>query len=116
MAGAVFAFGGRSKFRHVLGENVAGRNAFYEQGADVANHGRDPIALLESGTSADRNSFLTQAGIETADDFVLAEEADHALFELAIELHEIIQVEVLFAFQRLAHSSFAVSACSASCH
>ncbi len=66
--------------------------------ADIADHGRDPVALFESGAGADRNGFLAEAGIQTADDFILAEQADHALFELAIELHEVIQIEVLFAF------------------
>ena len=43
VAGAVFAERGRSVFRHVLRENVARRNAFHEQRADIADHRREPV-------------------------------------------------------------------------
>ena len=101
MAGAVFALRRRSEFRHVLGEDVARRDAFDEQRADIADHGRDPVAFLEGVAGADRNGFLAETGIEAADNFILAEQADHALFELTIELHVIVEVEVLFARERL---------------
>ena len=39
---------------------------------------------------ADGYRFLAQARIQSADNFVLAEEAHHSLFELAVELHVII--------------------------
>ena len=48
MAGAVFALGGRSEFGHVLSENVARRNAFDEQRADIADHGRHPVASFRA--------------------------------------------------------------------
>ena len=56
----------------------------------------------------DRNRFLPQARIQAADNLVLAEQADHALFELAIELHVVVEIEVLLASQRLAHGSTSV--------
>ena len=97
VAGAVLALRGRSVFRHVLRENVARRKAFHQQRADVADHGRKPVARFERVGAAHRNRFLSQARIEAADDFVLPEEAHDAVFELPVELHEVIQVEVLFA-------------------
>ena len=73
MAGAVFAFGGRSVLGHVLRENVARGNAFDEERADVADHRSHPVAFLERVGGADGNGFLAEAGVEAADDFVLAE-------------------------------------------
>src|SRR5271168_1129988 len=101
MAGAVFAQRGRSEFRHVLSEDVARRDAFYQQRADIADHGRDPVAFFQGVAGADGDGFLAEARIEAADDFILAEEADHALFELAIKLHVVVKVEVLLAGERL---------------
>ena len=63
MAGAVFAFGGRSVLGHVLRENVAGRDAFHEQRADVADHGREPVLFFQGVGGADGNGFLAQAGV-----------------------------------------------------
>src|SRR5271156_3331460 len=101
MAGAVFAQRGRSEFRHVLGEDVTRGDALYEQRADVADHGSDPIAFFQGVAGANGDCFLSEAGIEAADNFILAEEADHALFELAIQLHVVVEVEVLLAGERL---------------
>ena len=81
----------------MLGENVARRHAFYQQRADVADHRSDPVAFFQGIAGADGDSFLAQTGIEAADNFILAEQADHALFELAIELHVIVEIEVLRA-------------------
>jgi hypothetical protein len=44
VAGAVFAFCGRGVLGHVLGENIARRDAFYEERADVADHWSHPVA------------------------------------------------------------------------
>ena len=97
MAGAVFAERGRSVFGHVLGEDVARLEALYQQRADIADHRSEPVFRLERVGRAYRNRFLPEAGIKSADDFVLAEEADHAVFELAIELHVVVEVEILLA-------------------
>ena len=86
----------RSVLGHVLRENVARRNSFDEQRTDIADHGRDPIAFFEGVAGAHGNGFLAQAGIQSADDLILPEQPHHALFELAIELHEVIEVQVLF--------------------
>ena len=101
MAGAVFALRGRSEFRHMLREDISRRDAFYQQRADIADHGRDPIAFFQGVAGADGDGFLAEAGIEAADNFILAEEANHALFELAVELHVVVEIEVLLARQRL---------------
>src|ERR1700688_3930446 len=100
MAGAVFAQRRRREFPHLLRENVARGYAFYQQRADIADHGSDPVAFFQGVAGADGDSFLAEAGIEAADNFILAEKADHALFELAIELHVVIEVEVLRASER----------------
>jgi len=97
MTGAIFAFGGRSVLSHVLGENIAGRNAFDEQRANIADHGRHPVALFESVGGADGDAFLAEAGIEATHDLVLAEEPRHGVFDFAIEAHVVVEVEVLLA-------------------
>ncbi len=95
VAGAVLALCGRSVFGHVLGENVAGLESLHKQRADVANHGRQPIAGLERVGCADRDRLLAEARIDAADDFVLAEQLYEAVFEPAIEQHEVVEIEVL---------------------
>ena len=97
MAGAILALGRRSVFRHVLSKDVARRNALDQQRANIANHGRDPIAFFHGEAGAHRYCFLPEARIQTADNFVLPEQAHHAFFQLPVELHVVIQIEVLFA-------------------
>src|SRR6266436_4714602 len=104
VAGAVLALGGRIVLGHVLHEDVARRNAFDEQRADVADHGREPVFLLESIRAAHGNGFLTETGVQSADDFVLAEELDHGVFHGAVEAHVVVQVEILLARQVLLHA------------
>ena len=43
---------------------------------------------------ADGNRFLAEAGIQSADNFVLAEQPHHLLLELAVEPHVVIEIEV----------------------
>ena len=97
MAGAIFAFGGRSVLSHVLRENIARGDAFNEESADVADHRSHPVALFERVGGTDGYGFLAQAGVETADDFVLAEKARHGVFHFAIEVHVVVEVEILLA-------------------
>ena len=108
MASAVFALGGRSEFSHMLSKNVARRNTFDEERADIANHGRHPVLLFECVSAANGDGFLTEAGVEAADNFVLAEEAGHGVFDLAIEAHVVVEVEILLAgkFQNLRAGEF----------
>src|SRR6202048_212876 len=103
MAGAVLALGGRIVLGHVLHENVARRHALDEQRADVANHGREPVFLFERIGAAHGNGFLTEAGVQTADDFILAEELDHGVFYRAVEAHVVVQVKILLPRQVLLH-------------
>src|SRR5882762_3890040 len=104
MAGAILALGGRIVLGHVLHEDVAGRHALDEQSADVADHGREPIFFLESIGAANGNAFLTEAGVQAANNFILAEELDHGVFHRAVEAHEVVQVQILLAGQILLHA------------
>jgi len=97
VAGAVLALGGRCVFRHVLGEDVARGDPFDEERADVADHRGHPVFFLEGVGAANGDGFLAEAGIEAADDLVLAEEAGHGVLDLAVEAHEVVKVEVLLA-------------------
>src|SRR5450432_1944949 len=97
MAGAVFALSGGSEFGHMLGEDVSRRHAFDEERTDVADHRGHPILFLESVGAADRDGFLAETGIEAADDFILAKEASHGFFDLAVKAHVVIEVEILLA-------------------
>src|ERR1700722_7544353 len=63
----------------------------------MADHGSEPVLRLERVGRTDRNSLLAEAGIKAADDFILPEEPDHAVFELTIELHVVVEVEILRA-------------------
>src|SRR5580704_6912394 len=92
MAGAVFAVRRRSGARHVLREDVARRNSFDEQRADIANHRREPIVRLQRGSRTNRDRLLAEARIKPTDDFALPEEAFEARFELAIELEKVIKL------------------------
>src|SRR4029077_18687886 len=104
VAGALFALGGRIVFGHVLHEDVARWHAFDEQRADVADHGRQPVFLLEGVGGGDGNCLLSQTGVEPADNFVLAEELGHGVFDGAGQPHVVIQVEVLLPSEFLVHS------------
>jgi hypothetical protein len=97
MTRAVFALGRRSVLGHMLREDVPGRDAFDEERADIADHGRHPVAFFEGVGAADGDGFLAKAGVKAAHDFVLAEKAGHGLFDFAIEAHVVVEVEVLLA-------------------
>ena len=99
VAGAVLAFGRRSILRHVLRENVARRHALYQQRTDIANHRRHPVAFLQRVRRAHGNGFLAQAGVQPANNFVLAEQLGHGLLDLAVQAHVVIEVQVLLARQ-----------------
>ena len=79
----------------MLRKNIAWRDALDQQRANVADHGRQPVFLFEGVRGADGDAFLAQAGIESAHDFVLAEEFHHGVFDGAVEAHVVVQVEVL---------------------
>src|SRR5262249_11147470 len=50
---------------------------------------------------SNRNGFLAEAAVKTADNFVLAEQLDHGVFYRAIEAHVVVQVDVLLLGQLL---------------
>src|SRR4029077_7050779 len=70
---------------------------------DVANHGRQPVFFFQSISRADRNRFLPQARIESADNLVLAEELYHGVFHRAVQPHVVVQVQVLLPRQIFLH-------------
>jgi hypothetical protein len=105
VAGAVLALRGRSEFRHVLRENVARLETLYEQRTDIADHGGEPVARFERVGRADRHGFLAERGIDAADDFVLAEERDEAVFEPPVELHVVVEVEESVVGEVVMHRS-----------
>ena len=104
VAGAVLALGGRIILGHVLHENVARRNAFYEERSDVADHWREPVFFLQRVSRADGDRFLAEAGIQSADNFILAEQLHHGVFDGAIQPHEVVQVQILLPRQFFLHS------------
>src|ERR1700730_5365701 len=61
VAGTVFAECGRGVARHVLRENIAWLETLEEQGDDVTNHRRDPVARLECVGRTYGNRFLADA-------------------------------------------------------
>ena len=95
MAGAILAARRRRIFGHVLGENIARRHALYQQRADIADHGGEPVFLFERIRRAHGNGFLALARIQPAHNLVLAEELDHGVFHGAIQAHVVVQVQIL---------------------
>src|SRR6202035_5241182 len=95
MAGAILAARWRSVLGHVLSENIAWRNTFDQQRANIANHGRQPIFLFECVRGANGNAFLAFARIQAAHNFVLAEKLHHGVFHGAVQAHVVIQVQIL---------------------
>src|ERR1700734_1963070 len=110
MAGSIFTQRRRSVFRHVLREDVPRRNALYQQRSNISNHRCDPVLFLQRIATPDRNSFLAQARVQSPYNFVLPEETHHAFFKLAVELHEIIQLDMLLPRQRIGHASLPFAA------
>src|SRR4029077_16742185 len=99
MAGAILAERRRSVACHVLRHHVARLETPHKQSAAIVDHWGDPVTRTEGVSRANGNRFLAQAGIQTTDDLVLAEQAHHLFLELAVEPHEVIEFEVLFARQ-----------------
>ena len=97
MAGAILAECRRSVARHVLRQNVARLKTAHQQRADIADHGRDPVAGAQCVGSADRDRFLAKTGIESANDLVLPEQTHHLFFKVPVEPHVVVQLEVFFA-------------------
>src|SRR5277367_2089646 len=91
MAGAILALRGRGVLAHVLRENVARLEALHHQRANIADHGREPVALFESVRGAYGDRLLPEARVDPADDLILPMQPRETLFKLAIEPHEIIE-------------------------
>ena len=102
VGGAVLAAGGRARLGGVLHQDVARAVAFDQHRAQVADHGRNPVALFERVGGADRGGFLPQRAIDSAHDLVLAEHDRQQVFQLAVELHPVVQLKMLLPAERQA--------------
>src|SRR6185312_7337305 len=87
-------------FRHVLRKDFARADAFYENGAEIANQRRDEILRLQCVSAADGSCFLAQRAKNTADDFRLSIEIHEPLFDEAREFQVAIEFELLLGFER----------------
>src|SRR5262249_14103125 len=102
-------------FRHVLHEDIARGNPFDEKCADVADHRSEPVFLFKRVCGSNRHGFLAKAAVEPADDFVLAKQLDHGVFDGAVEAHVVVEVEILLSSQLLG-AVCAVRSVSCFCH
>ena len=85
--------------RHVLRHDVARRVAHDEDDAQVADERPDDVALAERVGRSDRRRLLAERAVEAADDLALAVEVDEPLFDDAVQPHEAVELELLFAGQ-----------------
>ena len=114
VAGAVFAQGWRGVLGHVLGQDVARLEALHQERADIADHRRQPVPRLECVRGAHGDSLLPEAGVESPDNFVLPEQSHHLLLERAVQLHVVVELEVLFTPERNLHSQKPLPLCRGS--
>ena len=95
MRGAVAAARGRIGFGHVLHHGVAGAKAAHQQRALVADHGREPVVLIERVGRGAGAGFLAESEINSADDFALLVEIFERDFHLAVEQHVAVDLDAL---------------------
>src|SRR4029077_1249290 len=89
---------------HVRQEPAGGGPALHPQRANFTDHGRKPVFFLQRVGAAHGDGFLAEAGVQAADDFILAEELDHGVFHRAVQAHVVVQVQILLAGQILLHA------------
>jgi len=77
-----------------------GGHALHQQRSDVADHRRHPVALFQRVRRPHRNRFLSQAGVQPADNLVLPEQPRHGLFDLAVQAHVVVKIQILLARER----------------
>ena len=85
--------------RHVLQKNFARTNADRHQRAHVSYQGEYRVPTVERVGRRDRLAFLSEAAVETTDDFALTKEDDEPLLDFPREPREVVHLEELVAGQ-----------------
>ena len=93
--GAVAAFRRRIGFRHVLHHGVRGAETANQQRSLVADHGREPVVLIERVCRGAGAGFLAESEIDSADDFALLVKILQRHFHFAVEQHVAIDLDAL---------------------
>ena len=91
--GAVAALGGRVGLGHVLHHGVAGTEAADQQRSLVADHGREPVVFVERVGGGAGAGFLSEAEIDSADDFALLVEIFERDLHVAVEQHVAVDLD-----------------------
>ncbi len=76
-----------------------GLKALDQHGALVADHGADPVVLMEGVGGGAGAALLAEAEVDAADDFALLVEFFEGLFHLAVEEHPAIDLDRLFGLE-----------------
>ena len=97
--GAVAAAGGRIGLGHVLHHDVAGGEAADQQRALVADHGREPVVLVERVGGGAGAGFLSESEVDAADDLALLVEIFERDFHAAVEQHPAVDLDALLLSQ-----------------
>ena len=93
---AVLAAGRRARLAHELGEDPPHGHAVDEVGAEIADPGREPVAVLtalEREGDADGDRLLAAAGVVAAGQLALAIQVERPLLDAARQRHPVVQVE-----------------------
>ena len=85
--------------RHVLQKNFARTNADRHQRAHVSYQGEYRVPTVEGVGRRDGLAFLSEAAVETTDDFALTKEDDEPLLDFPREPREVVHLEKLVAGQ-----------------
>ena len=93
--------GRRVGFGHVLHHGVAGSESADEERALVADHGGEPVVLIERVRGGAGAGFLAESEINSADDFALLVEIFERDFHFAVEQHEAVDLDGLLLAQIL---------------
>src|SRR5687767_712490 len=82
----IFAARWTISFRHVLRKDIPRPNTLNEDGAEIANQGREEILWLQSISAANCRRLLAQRAKHSADDFRLPVEIHEPFFDETYEL------------------------------
>src|SRR5688572_27709882 len=89
-----------TRFCHVLREDVARPNTFYENRAEVANQRRNKILRLQGICTTHGCRLLAQRTKNTTDHFCLPVEIHKPFFDETRQLQITIEFEMLRGFER----------------
>ena len=92
---AVAALGGRAGLRHVLHHDVARGEAADQHRALIADHGRQPVFLVQGVGGGAGAGFLAEAEVNAADYLSLLVEIFERRFHLAVEQHPAVDLDAL---------------------